>query len=351
MLQLSPVGLGDMSKATVGVVRRSWQLCVKAFASRDPVTSVSQTEVDCGTHRIPLRIYRSGPNAGSRPVLLWYHGGGFVFGDLYTAGATCRALARRTGAIVIAVDYRLLPEHSFSDARSDCLAALRWASQHAHKFAGDPDRIAVGGDSAGGTLAALVTLDSVSLGQPIAMMQLLVYPACDLARNHERLPDAIPVLTSAHLKWLRALVARGMDLHDPAVSPLMHRLTSDLPMTILMTAGFDPMRDEALEYGRKLADASVPIRLLHYPGQFHGFLCFDRVLAGAQDALDRIGEALREGFETRRLREGTESISVSGLHSMRKGMLGLHPVQRLREGAVACLVFREALERSLAGDS
>jgi acetyl esterase len=347
MLQLSPVGLVDMSQAEVKTVRRNWQLCVKAFASRDPVTSVRQAEVDCRTHRVCVRIYRNGPNQGPRPVLVWYHGGGFVFGDLYTAGATCRALARRTGAIVIAVDYRLLPEHGFADARSDCMAALQWTARHVQDFGGDRRRIAVGGDSAGGTLAALTALDGVRIGQPIAMMQLLVYPACDLARNHERSLDVTPVLTVAHLKWLRSQLSCGADLDDPSVSPLRHELSSTLPMTVLLTAGFDPLRDEALQYHRKLTEAGVPVRLLHYSGQFHGFLCFDRVLAGAEDALDRIGKALREGWETGSLRARTESISVSRLQSLRKG-LGLYPAQRLREAAVAYLVVKEALARMLA---
>lgn len=351
LLQLSPVRLGNMSRATVNGVRRQWQLCVKAFASRDRVASVGQADIDCGDRRIPLRIYRSGAGTDPRPLLLWFHGGGFVFGDLYTAGATCRALARRSGAIVVAVDYRLLPEHSFEDARSDCLAALRWAADHAASIGGDPALIAVGGDSAGGTLAALAMLDSVRLGQRIVMMQLLVYPACDLARRHMQSPDAIAVLTPEHLSWLRARIAAVSDLDDPALSPLRHDADADLPMTVLVTAGFDPLRDEALEYAHKLAKSGVPVQVLHYPGQFHGFLSFDRVLAGGRDALDRLGLALRRGFESRTLNAGTESISIPALHSLRKVLLGLHPMQRLRETGVAYLVLKEALERRFEGNS
>jgi acetyl esterase len=183
------------------------------------------------------------------------------------------------------------------------------------------------------------------------MMQLLVYPACDLVRQHVQSADAIAVLTPAHLSWLRDRIATVSDLDDPDVSPLRHEATADLPMTILLTAGFDPLRDEALEYAHKLAEAGVPVQVLHYPGQFHGFISFDRVLAGGSDALDRLGLALRRGFESRTLKAGTECISISALHSLRKVMLGLHPIQRLRETAVACLVLREALERRFEGRS
>jgi acetyl esterase len=350
MVQLSPVGLADMAKVTVQKVRRHWQLCVKAFASRDPVTSVLQAEIDGGDHRIPVRIYRSGPNHAKRPVLVWYHGGGFVFGDLYTAGATCRALARRTGAIVIAVDYRLLPEHTFQQARDDCLVALQWAAERCEEFGGDTARIAVGGDSAGGTLAALVALDGVRTGRPIAMLQVLVYPACDLARDHSRSPDAIPTLTSAHFAWLRSRVAQTANLDDPWISPLAHCVSHELPMAVLVTAGFDPLRDEAVELGRRLVKAGVPVHLLHYPGQFHGFLCFDRVLAGAADGLDRIGAALRHAFETGGLYERTDNVSVSTLHSVRRSLLNLHPAQRMREAEVACLVLKEVIADKLDGD-
>jgi acetyl esterase len=337
-----------MSRVTPQSIRRNWQLCVKAFASREPVASVIEAEVDCGTHRIRLRIYRPSTATSLQPVLVWYHGGGFVFGDLYTAGATCRALARRAGAIVVAVDYRLLPEHTFADARSDCLAALRWVGEQAQSFGGDRERIAVGGDSAGGTLAALAVLDSAEQGRSIAKLQMLVYPACDLARDYSSSGESVPVLTSTHIRWMQSRISLVTDLADPSISPLAHEVSSDLPATILLTVGFDPLRDEALEYGRKLADAGAPVRLLHYPGQFHGFVSFDRVLAGAADALDRMGRVLREAFEKKTVATGSETISVSTWQSVRRKMLGLHPAQRIRETVVVWLMAREALARRLA---
>lgn len=347
LLQLSPVGLLNTRNLSIESVRRSWRLCVKAFATRDAVDSVVQHEIDRGSFRLPLRIYRGRVSSSPQPVLLWFHGGGFVFGDLYTAGATCRALARRTGAIVIAVDYRLLPEHSFEQARGDCLAALYWAAENAALFGGDATRVAVGGDSAGGTFAALAALDSAAQGRPIAKMQVLVYPACDLAKDYRATTDVIGTLTLSQFTWLRSQIAKVSDLTDPDVSPLRHTIPPGMPATVLITAGYDPLRDEALEYGQKLADAAVPVKVLHYPGQFHGFVSFDRVLAGAIDALDRIGAVLEQGFEARGIEAGTEVISISSVDSMRKVMLGLHPRQRWHELQVACILLREAAQRRL----
>jgi acetyl esterase len=253
---------------------------------------------------IRLRIYTPAGGPERRPVLAWIHGGGFILGDLYTAGGTCRALANRSGAIVVAVEYRLAPEHPLTAGHDDCLAAVRWLSEHADEIGGSS--LAVGGDSAGGALAAVVAQRCAEEGIELAL-QVLVYPATDLAGEY---PSNIEngdglMLSSENIEWIRAHIRQVSDLADPELSPLLTDDVSNVAPAVIVTAGFDPIRDEGLAYGEKLREAGVPVRSLHYPDQVHGFLSFDRVIHGARDALDRIGaiiagDVLDDGvYETR----------------------------------------------------
>jgi acetyl esterase len=339
LLQLSLAGSPRPAGLSLPKVRRAWQLCVKAFASRRPVAAVRQFTIPNGGHSLTLRAYVGEHGNQPGPALVWFHGGGFVFGDLYTAGATCRAIASRTGVTVVAVDYRLVPEHSMEEALGDCLAATRWVFEHAVEIGVDSARIAVGGDSAGGTLAALVAheLQHSEYHRPVA--QALIYPATDLARQRPSLDDAVPVLTTSHVAWLRAQIARVSDDADPRLSPLRQADFSPLPATIMVTAGFDPLLDEGRDYADAVARAGVPVQLLHYPGQFHGFVSFDRVLLGAGDALDRVSQALENLFDGVPIETGAVSVSVSTLKALRRP-LWLGPRQRWNELAVACLLFR-----------
>ena len=320
-------------------VRRAWQLCVKAFASRRPVAAVRQFTIPSGGHELALRVYVGNHENKVAPAVVWFHGGGFVFGDLYTAGATCRAIASRTGATVVAVDYRLVPEHSMEEALDDCLAATRWVFEHGAEIGVDAARVAVGGDSAGGTFAALVAheLQHADGQRPVA--QVLIYPATDLARQRPSLDDAVPVLTTSHVAWLRAQIAQVSDDADPRLSPLRQADFTRLPATVMVTAGFDPLLEEGRAYAAAAAQAGVPVQLLHYPGQFHGFVSFDRVLLGAGDALDRVSRALDTVFASGELRTGVERVAVSTLHALRRP-LWLRPRQRLNELVVTCLLFK-----------
>lgn len=342
MLQLRLAGSPGAGSLSLSRVRRAWQLCVKAFASRRAVASVRQFAILRDGRQLALRAYYGAHGDEARPAVVWFHGGGFVFGDLYTAGATCRAIACRTGATVVAVDYGKVPEHSMEEARDDCVAATRWVFEHAAEIGIDPDRIAVGGDSAGGALAALVAheLQHADRHRPVA--QLLIYPATDLARERPSLDHAVPVLTTMHVAWLRAQIARVSDDADPRLSPLRQADFSRLPATIMVTAGFDPLLDEGRAYAAAAAQAGVPVQVLHYPGQFHGFVSFDRVLLGAGDALDRVSRALDTVFAGGELRTGVEYLSVSTLRAMRQP-LWLKPRQRWNELGVTCLLFRSLL--------
>lgn len=348
LMQLQLAGSPDAGSLSLAKVRRAWQLCVKAFATRRRVAAVHQMAIPSGGRRMALRVYQGKQADEAGPALVWFHGGGFVFGDLYTAGATCRAIASRTGAAVVAVDYGLVPEHSMEQARDDCIAATHWVFEHAAEIGVDPARIAVGGDSAGGALAALVAHDlHHAHPQQRLVAQVLIYPATDLARPKPSLDDAVPVLTTTHVAWLRAHIARVSDDADPRLSPLRQSDFTRLPPTVMVTAGFDPLLPEGEDYARAVARAGVPVHLLHYPGQFHGFMSFDRVLVGAGDALDRVCRALNTVFAGGELAMGVERISVSFRRALQRP-LWLKPSQRWNELAVTCLMFRSFWQGRMA---
>ncbi|MFZ2241416.1 MAG: alpha/beta hydrolase [Gordonia amarae] len=344
LLQLSVVAPPDES-TPVATVRRNWRLAVKAFASRPRVASATDHVIDTGDRTIRLRIYSptgtgtagtstAGPTAGGAPALVWFHGGGFVAGDLYTAGATCRALAAASGVTVVAVGYRLAPEHPLDAGREDCVAALTWLAAHAHELGIDPDRLAVGGDSAGGGLAALVAQQCAHNDISLAA-QVLVYPATDLTGSLPSAREAMPgLLDHRWITWIKTQIATVSDLHDPSGSALSAGDLTGLAPTILLTAGFDPLRDEGLRYGTRLREAGVPVLHLHYPGQIHGFVSMDQVLHAGSDALGRLGRALAHVLATGDLRNNDHPDLPRRAHPVRR-LRWLHPAQRLREAEVA----------------
>lgn len=331
--QLALAGpIGGGRDASVARVRRQWQLAVRAFASRPAVHRVTPLRIPGAGGPVALRAYRpTGP--GPFPVLVWLHGGGFVVGDLYTAGATARALAAAAGVVVVTVDYRLAPEHPLEAGYADARAAVHWLAAHAGDVDGDPARLLVGGDSAGGGFAALLAQECARTGPRLAG-QLLAYPATDLTGGHAA---AAPVpagpLTRARLDWFRDRIRTVTDLADPRWSALPALRDGPPPApAVLLTAGYDPLCAEGLAYVRALAAAGVPVRHLHYPGQIHGFLALDRVLAGGRDALRRLGDelaALADG----RLRPGVQDDLPPGRRVDR--LLWLAPAQRWHELTVA----------------
>jgi acetyl esterase len=329
-------------------VRRDWQLAVKAFGSREPVESVDVRTIDGPGGPLALRVYTPAATGSRRPVLAWFHGGGFVAGDLYTAGGMCRALANRSGAIVVAAGYRRAPEHPLEAAREDCLAALTWLAGHAAEIGGDPRRLAVGGDSAGGALAAGAAHEWMRRGGTALRAQLLVYPATDLDGDLPSLRENARgyLLTRERIDWIRGQLSRVSDLGGPAASPLDIPDLRGVAPAVVVTAGFDPLRDEGIAYVRRLREAGVPVELLHYPGQIHGFMSFDRVLLGARDALDRSGSLLGRAFGNGLHGSGVEEIAIPWPRAW-ESMPWLHPGQRWRETRVACMVAREQIGRCM----
>jgi len=341
LLQLAAVPSPSLGRTAVGTARRRWQLAVKAFASREPVGAVIERAIPGPAGAIRIRAYIPTGGGDRRPVLAWFHGGGFVVGDLFTAGATCRALANRSGAVVVAVQYRLAPEHPLDAGRADCLAAVEWLAAHAAELGGDPARLAVGGDSAGGGLAALVAQAAPRLGLSFAT-QVLVYPATDLTGSHPSYFERMPgLLTPTWMAWLRAQIAVASDLSDPRASPLRTPDVRGVAPAIVLTAGFDPLRDEGLAYVTRLQEAGVPVRALHYPGQIHGFVSLDRVLTGARDALTRLGEHLSDAFG-RTLEPGIDLDLPPDRNIDR--LLWAKPAQRWHELKVAALVACALIE-------
>ncbi len=208
------------------------------------------------------------------PLLLFFHGGGFFFGDLETHDAACRFLAERSGVRLLAIDYRLGPEHRFPAAYDDAMAAYSWVVEHVDELGADPARLAVGGDSAGGNLAALVAIEAARSGLPLAF-QLLIYPMTDADRataSAELFAEGF-FLTRSFIDLADAsYLSSGDDRSDPRMSPLQVDLPSGVAPAYVATAGFDPLRDEGEAYARKLAEAGTPVELCRYADQMHGFL-------------------------------------------------------------------------------
>ena len=221
---------------------------------------------------VEVRAQRASKPPAGDPTLLFLHGGGFMFGDLDSHDAACRFLAERSGVRVLAVGYRLAPEHPLPAAYDDAVAAHRWLVDHAAEVGADPARLAVGGDSAGGTLAAGVAIEAARAGLPLAF-QLLVYPATDAVR--ETASAALFAegfyLTKAFMDLANQRYIAGGDPRDPRVSPRYADLPEGLAPAYVVTAGFDPLRDEGEAYARRLADAGVPVELRRFPDQIHGF--------------------------------------------------------------------------------
>jgi acetyl esterase len=248
--------------------------------------------------QIPVRLYAPQGRAPF-PVLVFFHGGGFVIGSIELYDEFCRALANGAGSIVISVGYRLAPEHKFPAAVEDCYAATKWVAENARAIGGDSTRIAVGGDSAGGNLASVVALMARDKGIVPLVLQLLMYPATDLAHDtlsaQENANDYF--LTRGDMLWFRSLYLRSdADRNNPYASPLRAQDLQGLPPALVITAEYDPLRDEGEAYAARLREAGVTTKCTRYSGMIHGFLSlpFDQAKKGRREVI----AALRSAFTT-----------------------------------------------------
>jgi len=251
---------------------------------------------------IPARLYADTPDRDAGGLLVYYHGGGHVVGTLDTHDSACRFIAKHAGVGVLLVDYRLAPEHRYPAAVDDSVAALAWASGNAERLGFDPSRIAVGGDSAGGNLAAVVALAAKAGEAPLPAFQLLIYPVCDYVEkrpSYELFKEGF-FLTEAEMDWYRDHYIPDRDAaHEWRCSPLRAPDHSGLPPAYILTAGFDPLRDEAEDYARILTAAGVPTALRRHDGLLHSFVNQTSLHRGARDAMLEACGALRLGLAPR----------------------------------------------------
>jgi acetyl esterase len=278
-----------------------------AYLAGRPVThpeppeleDVKDIQIPAPNGAIPARIYRPKQLQsvnGLAPGLVFFHGGGWVIGDLDSHDVVCRRLAFDGELIVISVDYRLAPEHKFPAAVEDAITSTQWVADHATDIGIDAARLCVGGDSAGGNLAAVVALAARDGNGPALSGQVLIYPATDFAMKHpsHREPETSILLTHSAITWFSDHYLTGAaDIHDWRASPARATTLIGLPPAYVLTAGADPLRDEGNDYAERLKAAGVPVTHRTFPGQFHGFFTMGKLLQQANVAASDIGAWLK----------------------------------------------------------
>jgi acetyl esterase len=296
-------GVPDLSALSVADARTQ----IGALASlltgpKLPLARIEDMTIPGPAGDLPARLFADTPDQDAGGLLVYYHGGGHVVGSLDTHDSACRFIAKHAGVGVLMVDYRLAPEHPYPAAVDDSVAALAWASENAERLGFDPARIAVGGDSAGGNLAAVVALAAKAGEAPLPAFQLLIYPVCDYVEkrpSYELFKEGF-FLTEAEMDWYRDHYIPDRDAaHEWRVSPLRAPDHSGLPPAYILTAGFDPLRDEAEEYARILTTAGVPNALRRHDGLLHSFVNQTSLHRGARDAMLEACGALRLGLAPR----------------------------------------------------
>ena len=273
-----------------------------AAGEGEAVARVESRTVPGPRGEIPVRVYTP-EGCAPFPVLVYFHGGGWVIGSLETHDGLCRHLANAAGAVVASVDYRLAPEHPFPASGEDAYAATRWVAANAAVIGGDAKRIAVGGDSAGGNLAAVVSLMARDRGGPPLVFQLLVYPVTDApsantASYRENAEGYFLTAKSMHWFWTH-YCGENPDLSDPYLCPLRAKDLKRLPPALVVTAEFDPLRDEGETYAARLREAGNQADLKRYPGMIHGFFGMGPLLTKAREATKEAASALRAAFALR----------------------------------------------------
>jgi acetyl esterase/lipase len=280
------------------------ELYLKARVVTNPeppeLKSVQALAIPAPAGTIPARVYTPTTlrqTNGLAPGLVFFHGGGWVIGNLDSHDVVCRTVAREGELIVISVDYRLSPEHKFPAAVEDSIAATEWIAKNGARLGIDAARLSVGGDSAGGNLAAVVAIHARDAGnQPKLAGQLLIYPGTDFRMTHSSHsePETSILLTHSVIRWFRDhYLNSAADVDDWRASPARVENLAGLPPAYLLTAGADPLRDEGDEFAGRLKQAGVPVRYRNFPGQFHGFFTMGKLLPQANVAAREIGDWLK----------------------------------------------------------
>jgi acetyl esterase len=269
----------------------------------EPVDRVEDRAIPSAAGDIPIRIYTPAGGAPPFGVLVYFHGGGWVLGNIAMTDQSCRLLANASGCAVVSVEYRLAPEHKFPAGPEDCYSATRWVYDNAASLNLDPMRIAVGGTSAGATLAAVVALMARDRGAPHIAYQLLVYPATTTelttASHSQFAKDNYYILSRADMEWFWGhYLARTEDRTNPYACPAYAKSLSGLPPAFVITAEYDPLRDEGETYAVRLSDEGVSTILKRYDGVTHGFFGMPGLLEKAKVAIGDAAEALRNAIGT-----------------------------------------------------
>ena len=292
------VSLGLPPNETLSPEEARTNMLARPRAPGPDVAKVEDRAIPSGGVQIPVRIYTPA-GSGPFPVLAWYHGGGWVLGNLETADGTARHLAVAAGCVVVSVDYRLAPEAKFPLPFNDCYAATEWIVQNAASLNVDPARLAVGGDSAGGNLAAAVCLRAKEQGGLDVAFQLLVYPVtsvaygtCSYVQNANGY-----LLTMAAMKWFwNHYLSSEADAANPYAAPMAAKDLSGLPPALVITAEFDPLRDEGEAYAQRLQAAGVAATATRYDGMIHGFFGMSAVMDQGKKAISEASSALKAAF-------------------------------------------------------
>ena len=270
---------------------------VKLFDEPSPELFRKQDiQIDGADGPLNARIYSGPAKHRPLPILVYYHGGGWVQGDLDSHDGICGKLAKWSNCIVIAVDYRLAPEHKFPAAPLDAIAAYKWVRTNATTLGGDPERIGVGGDSAGGNLAAVVCQQTAINGERTPDLQVLIYPALDgrmITDSMEELREAY-ILPKARMQYFLDLYTRGPeDIEDIKLSPALRETVADQPKACIVTGGFDPLRDDGDMYAERLAAEGVEVKHIQYEGQIHAFVSLCKVIPQSNACIHEIAEWLK----------------------------------------------------------
>jgi acetyl esterase len=293
--QMVESGLRPFNEVSVTEARASMLALAGASGELETVARIEDRSVPGPGGDIPVRVYTpEGP--APLPLLVYFHGGGWVIGGIETHDGLCRQLANKAKAVVVSVDYRLAPEHPFPAAPEDSYAATRWVAEHASTLGGDAARIAVAGDSAGGNLAAVVSLMARDRGGPRLVHQVLIYPVVDAPSDNTSYRDNARdyLLTAEMMDWFWNHY-RAADRH-PLACPLRAPSLRGLPPALVFTAEFDPLRDEGEAYAVRLREEGVPVRLERYDGMIHGFFGMTALLEPARRAVDDAAATLRRAF-------------------------------------------------------
>lgn len=254
---------------------------------------------------IPIRIYtpRELKTSEKLPVLIWFHGGGFVIGSLETHDSVCRMLANQADCLVVSVDYRLAPESPFPAAVEDCRAAMKWVALHAVEFGGDGVCMAVGGDSAGANLATVMAILARNAAHPKLVFQLLIYPCVapePETPSHHKFKEGY-ILSRNSITWFyRQYLRNKKDVNDFRFAPLLLDDLSGLPQSLIIVAGYDPLRDEGIDYAKRLIESGNKVRLSNYEGMVHGFYLMGGAVDAAKRAVAESAATMRQAFDDAR---------------------------------------------------